>query len=106
MNRFPSHRTALAAGLIATSLALGACSKQAEAPGISSMPARDAAPEMAAKMMAPAPMAASPAGGGEAPAQRHIAVRHALEVVLPAAQIAEAWKAVTGDYPKALDEVA
>ncbi|WP_168708570.1 DUF4349 domain-containing protein [Hydrogenophaga sp. PAMC20947] len=53
--------------------------------------------ESLGKMMAEAPAALSAAmdqGGGDAVLQRHIAVRHALEVVLPADQIADAWKAV------------
>lgn len=94
MHRFPSRPPALAAALIAAALALGACSAKDEPQAVSA-PARDAAPEMSAKMMAgaPAPMAAA-AGGGEVVSPRHIAVSHALEVVVPAAQITEAWKAV------------
>lgn len=96
MHRIPSRPPALAAALIAAALALGACSAKDEPQAVSA-PARDAAPEMSAKMMAPAPapapMAAA-AGGGEAVSPRHIAVSHALEVVVPAAQITEAWKAV------------
>ena len=100
MHRFPSRPPALAAALIATALALGACSAKDE-PQAESAPARDAAPEMSAKMMAgaPAPMAAA-AGGGEALSPRHIAVSHALEVVVPAAQITEAWKAVADTCAK------
>ena len=100
MLRFPSRPSALAAALIAVALALGACSKQGE-PQALPTPARDAAPEMSAKMMAgaPAPMAAA-AGGGEAVSPRHIAVSHALEVVVPAAQITEAWKAVADTCAK------
>lgn len=100
MHRFPSRPPALAAALIAAALALGACSAKDEPQAVSA-PARDAAPEMSAKMMAgaPAPMAAV-AGGAEAVAPRHIAVSHALEVVVPAAQITEAWKAVADTCAK------
>jgi hypothetical protein len=54
---------------------------------------------MSAKVMAPAPMAAA-AGGAEAVSPRHIAVSHALEVVVPAAQITEAWRAVSDTCAK------
>lgn len=98
MHRCLSRPPALAVALIAAALALSACSAKDEPQAVSA-PARDAAPEMSAKMMAPAPMAAA-AGGAEAVVQRHIAVSHALEVVVPAAQITEAWKAVADTCAK------
>lgn len=103
MHRLLSRSLALASALIAAALALGACSAKDEPQAVSAT-ARGAAPEMSAKMMAgaPAPMAAdaASAGGGEALSQRHIAVSHALEVVVPAAQITEAWKAVADTCAK------
>lgn len=102
MHRCLSRPPALFSALIAAALALGACSAKDEPQAVSA-PARDAVPEMSAKMMAraPAPMAAdAAAGGGEAASPRHIAVSHALEVVVPAAQITEAWKAVADTCAK------
>ena len=105
MHRCLSRPPALFPALIAVALALalGACSAKDEPQAVSA-PARDAAPEMSAKMLAraPAPMAAdaAAAGGGEAVSPRHIAVSHALEVVVPAAQINEAWKAVADTCAK------
>ncbi|UJW81028.1 DUF4349 domain-containing protein [Hydrogenophaga sp. SL48] len=100
MHRCLSRPPALFPALIAAALALGACSAKDEPQAVSA-PTRDAAPEMSAKMMAgaPAPMAAA-AGGAEAVSPRHIAVSHALEVVVPAAQITEAWKAVADTCAK------
>ncbi|MGS5089092.1 DUF4349 domain-containing protein [Hydrogenophaga sp. A37] len=104
MHRFLSRPPALVAALIAVTLALGACGRQVESPAMPA-PSRDTAPEMSAKMMAgersSAQLAPSPAaGGGEALSQRHIAVSHALEVVVPAEQITEAWKAVADTCAK------
>jgi len=94
MHHLFTRPRALAAALMAVALALGACSAKDETQAVSA-PAQDAAPEMSAKMMASAAMAPAPAtGGGEALSQRHIAVSHNLEVVVPAAQIEQAWKAV------------
>lgn len=100
MHRFLPRPPALAVALIAAALALSACSSKDE-PQAASAQSRDSAPEMSAKMMAPtpAPMAAA-SGGTEAVAPRHIAVSHALEVVVPAAQITEAWKAVADTCAK------
>jgi hypothetical protein len=56
-----------------------------------------------ARLRAPAPAPASAPvsdAGGTGVSQRHIAVRHNLEVVLPAAQIADAWKTVAESCAK------
>ena len=100
MHRFLLRPPALAAALTAAALVLGACSAKDESQAVSAM-ASDAAPEMSARMRAPAPASMAAAmGGAEAVAQRHIAVSHALEVVVPAAQITEAWKAVADTCAK------
>ena len=94
MNRCLSRPLVLASALIAVGMALSACSGGGEAPAVSAQE-QMAAPSPSARMAADAPMPASPAaGGGEAVSARHIAIRHVLEVVVPAAQIADAWKAV------------
>ena len=71
--------------------------------GESAIPAREAAvagdaAEMAKSVAAPSPMGMAPPaaadGGVQAPAQKHIAVRHDIDVVLAADRIEAAWKAV------------
>lgn len=89
---------------LSLALLLGACG-EAAAPAREAAMAGDAA-EMAKSVAAPAPMAmALPAlapaeGGAQTPAQKHIAVRHDIDVVLPADRIEAAWKAVGGQCAK------
>ena len=86
------------AAALSLALLLGACG-EAAAPAREAAMAGDAA-EMAKSVAAPAPMAMAPPapapaeGGAQAPAQKHIAVRHDIDVVLPADRIEAAWKAV------------
>ena len=84
------------AAALSLALLLGACG-ESMTPSREAMVAGDAAAEMAKSVAAPAPMAMAPAAeGGAAPAgvQKHIAVRHDIDVVLPADRIEAAWKAV------------
>ena len=95
---FPSFRVDC---VVATVLTLSACSKPGEQAMAVPSTVSDAAPEMARMMApAPAPMVAATVGGNEGAVQRHIAVRHVLEVVVPAAQIPDAWKAVADTCSK------
>lgn len=94
MNRCLSRTLLLASALMAVGLALSACSRGGDAPAVS-VQEQMAAPGARARMAADAPAPASPSAGvGEAVSARHIAIRHVLEVVVPAAQIPDAWKAV------------
>ena len=94
MNRFACGAAARWSVVVAMTLSLAGCFGEHQSPFESA--AGDASESlMMAKLSAPAPAPApAPASGGAALAERHIAVRHRLEVVLPAAQIADAWKAV------------
>ncbi len=95
MSRSLLSRLMLSLVGIAVAVTLGACSD----PGKSSDPVASeklGAPTMAARGMAaeaPAPASASQDAGAAA-TQRHIAIRHDLDVVVPAAQIEPVWKAV------------
>lgn len=94
MNHRLSRSKALVPVLIAWALVLGACSGGGDAPAVSAQEPM-AAPSPSARMAADSPMVASAeVGGGDAVSARHIAVRHVLEVVVPAAQIPDAWKTV------------
>lgn len=97
MNGFLQGLPGRVLGLVAVTLALSACSDQADRVVLQSADMQAPASELGrmAAEGASAPMSAvSLQGGGEAVSPRHIAVRHSLDVVVPAEKIVDAWKAV------------
>ncbi len=109
ISRWPSSRFVAALSL---ALLLVACGKKSESFGEAPMAA--SAPLMAKMGDAPAPgrvraqlesLPASPSmeqSEAQSPVQKHIAVRHDIDIVLPADRIEAAWKAV-GDQCAKLD---